>query len=354
MPEIALAHSQSAVQDKGTANDYCVSTSAIFVTFLILWEAFRAPFELSNWDDYFRERGFSLPLAPGSKWHSIAPIFLLAILLSTEVRILLTDGLCRPLTLVHTIQQLGLKPAPGGTPNFVYIIGASADVEEAQVCVLAAHRLLYMPDSSLQVCDDSLGARCWSEFASFFPGCMFGLVFIGPELSLEREGSVQFIGPTMFTTFVRSRFHEFLRDECALHGLNEKPLLVAAFNPGMGASLRTLLGSGHPCPSERPRLSSPSQQLDGVPSAVEADWPSEGQSIPADLLPPPEGQPGRPPQSYAPPEPIPGDSWGFTIAAAVFLNVPCVCTMVNDQDDLRLDLDYLKTRFAFIVHCIIL
>ncbi|KAA6383953.1 MAG: putative tetratricopeptide repeat protein 4 [Streblomastix strix] len=201
-------------------------------------------------------------------------------------------------------------------PNFIYIVGANSVVEEAQI-----------------IDPSGLGRNCWAELGRFYPDSIFGLVFIGPDLSpqCEENANAFFISNQVFATFVRQNFDEWCRVERAIRigavrelGKDDKetiesekdkqpdikevtkeqnddqtknneteivhPLLIAMFNPGLGF----------------------------VSTPVNKDKEIESSNI--------------------------TDTWEFTMAEILLLCSPTLITVVNDEDDLQSTMKYLQNK----------
>lgn len=140
----------------------------------------------------------------------------------------ISDALSFSLTIINSIQRLGLKPNIGvAKPNFIYIVGAD-NVEAGQIL------------------DDGIGTNCWKELGAFFPKSLFGLVVIGPNLTDSRIGSAHLVSNQVFVTFVQSTFHEWCCNERSVKGKGsdgkeigvDQPLLLVLFNPGLGVKVR--------------------------------------------------------------------------------------------------------------------
>ena len=129
------------------------------------------------------------------------------------------DGASYPLSLLHAMQTLRLRP-PSHEPLTVLIIGASSKAEA---------RLLH-------------ASNYWLELAHFLPAATLQLVFVGPEIDAS-SASPQQLTPRLSAECVRGTLGELLRARPRLDASNA---VVVGFNTGMGNGLLALMQSWLP------------------------------------------------------------------------------------------------------------
>ena len=158
--------------------------------------------KLTGWRDYLEAR--LLPDANGT----------------IKVEAPLLDGLSYPLSLIHALQQLNLRPPEPG-PLYVLIIGASSKAEERLV-----------RDSDY-----------WQELERFFPGAVIELVFVGPEMAKAAHGKV-----TRLSKRLTARgFHGTLGSLLAAEPQHTaESTVVVGFNTGFGNASDGMAKGGFP------------------------------------------------------------------------------------------------------------
>lgn len=129
------------------------------------------------------------------------------------------DGCSYPLSLLHAMQMLKLRP-PSHDPLTILIIGASSKAEA---------RLLH-------------ASNYWLELAHFLPAATLRLVFVGPEIDTSSVAPEQ-LTPRLSAECVRGTLGELLRARPELDASNA---VVVGFNTGMGNGLLALTQSWLP------------------------------------------------------------------------------------------------------------
>ncbi|KAK2957083.1 hypothetical protein BLNAU_7913 [Blattamonas nauphoetae] len=239
-------------------------------TMSISFEPLERQITLSTWEHYFSTRNiFSTPLSPSSY---------------QDPHVLhLSEGLSFSLTILFALQQMHITPSVGlERPNFIYIVGANNAMEQAQVT------------------DKNLGKHCWAEIGKFYPKSQFGIILIGPDISSELESKVEIVAGNVFCTFVRAHFDEYIENERMLRGdrPDEKPLIIAMFNPGFG-----IVG-------EESNIQDQSLQSD---DAIKPDTTRPTEDI----------------------EVIQRTGWRRSMNVLMALETPVIATILNETDDLE-------------------
>ena len=172
-----------------------------------------------GWRDYLEMR---LPPDAGGVIHVEPPML---------------DGLSYPLSLLHAMRLLRLRP-PSHETLTVLIVGATSKAEA---------RLLR--DSNY-----------WNELVYFLPGAVLHLVFVGPEISEIDDGAqVAPPSPRLSAECVRGTLGALLAERPQLTAANT---VCVGFNTGMGSGLYPLMqswlrgsmGQSAPLGSARARL----------------------------------------------------------------------------------------------------
>ena len=132
----------------------------------------------------------------------------------------LLDGLSYPLSLIHALQSLRLRPPQPG-PLYLIIIGASSKAEERLV-----------RDSDY-----------WQELSRFFVGASIELVFCGPEMASATHGKVTRLSSHLTARNFHGTLGELLRKE-PRH--TAESTVVVGFNTGFGNCSEGMHKGGFP------------------------------------------------------------------------------------------------------------